>query len=102
MTTAGHKQAGPAGFTIGGNGRDGHTRRPAGTRRGHRAHPPHTADTQRVPLAVAAGVGVARRMDDVGGHTAMKKLLLRLLSLGLSLVSGMLAGALFKLPRPQG
>jgi hypothetical protein len=35
-------------------------------------------------------------MDHLGGEAAMKKLVYRLLSLGLSLASGMVAGAVFK------
>jgi uncharacterized protein DUF4235 len=35
-------------------------------------------------------------MDDTGGEAAMKKLIYRLASLGLSVVSGMLAGVMFK------
>jgi hypothetical protein len=38
----------------------------------------------------------AGHMDDVGDEAAMKKLIYRLASFGLSMVSGMLAGAMFK------
>jgi uncharacterized protein DUF4235 len=58
-----------------------------------------SADREGMTLpAHAAGRGgaAAGHMDDTGDEAAMKKPIYRLASLGLSVVSGMLAGVMFK------